>query len=163
MHTLQNWWLQGRTLRNQLARLTPLNRRNRSTKAYMQSRSLIPHPTAIHCFGRMGSNSGSLVTPILLFISLTLHIIEISSIDPIINLLLHNEKFPAFLGVGFHIQGWRERYDMCDILTTRWIEDMHMHDARSVVIPNPGGIRVFVDVLDYICSAGRREAERKYS
>ena len=77
-------------------------------------------------------------------------VVEIASVEAVIDFLFNGEELTTSLGVFSDIDRWRLGDDMRDLFAAFWVENMYVKDAGCGVVPDPYWIWVFVDVL-YFC------------
>ena len=91
-------------------------------------------------------------TDVLVYLTNTLHVVEIASIQALVDFLLNDEVLASGLSVCLYVGICRRWNNMRHPFAAHRVEDVYVKDARCGVVPCCGCVGVFVYVLN--CMVG---------
>jgi len=144
MHTLQNWWSQGRIL--DMGEYEEVGLEGGDVHAITEPKLA----SRAHLRFRRVKLWFSADADVFVHLADALHVVEVTSIKAFVYLLFNNKVLAASLSVCFDVGGRRMRNDMRHPFAAYWVEDMDMQNARRGVVPCRGWVGIFVYVLNCV-------------
>jgi len=85
----------------------------------------------------------------------TVHIFEVSFLEPIVHILLNDVKWEACIRVCFCIHRWRLRYYMRHLFAALRVKDMYVDKPALRCIPPIWGVDIFDNILDQFSASSK--------